>query len=67
MNIKPIRTKADYRSALKRIEGLMSARRESHQARYEIARCLNVRNASHPTPATYSAVGNIGDGRGAEE
>ena len=29
MNIKPIRTKADYRSALRKIEGLMSARRDT--------------------------------------
>ena len=29
MDIKPIRTKADYRSALKKIEGLMGARRDS--------------------------------------
>lgn len=29
MKIKPIRTKADYRSALKDVEGLMSARRDT--------------------------------------
>ncbi len=29
MNVKPIRTEADYRAALKEIEGLMSARKGS--------------------------------------
>ena len=29
MDIKPIRTKTDYRSALKKIEGLMGARRDT--------------------------------------
>ena len=31
MQIKPIRTKRDYEAALKQIEGLMDAKRNSHE------------------------------------